>query len=402
MPRIVLLPRLPWALIVFLPSVLALAGCAITGCAPVVDISWSPDSQRIAWAAGDELRLYDVETKQIARLSTGADSTLAPAWSPDGKAIAFYSVVQGDEAAVSLCVMDPTSGQITTLAPGLWPIPRELSEQEVPAAKSSAEALVEAQQSSLAGLVVTATAAWSPDGKRLACGAATRAGGQVLLLDYPDGAPKAVVEDKQAIFTLAWSPDGRRLAYVLAGEPLIHPPAASGEASEPEEPEPMGSLWVYDLDAASATRICDLPEDAYVLGSRIAWSADSKEIGLISSDLHYQDRAIGCTIEAQPGAAMRQEMRGLTTAATWRQGLKGVAFLEKREGGEVVLLYRGRQPRTRKVLGALPKPPAREVEADEETSDPYSLPQFSPDGRKVALRVGDDPESAQIAVFPVP
>jgi hypothetical protein len=96
-------------------------------------------------------------------------------------------------------------------------------------------------------------------------------------------------------------------------------------------------------------------------------------------------------------------MRGVTEAAVWAPGLRGMAFLEPREGNEVVLLYRGLEPRTRRVLGALPLRAAEgEVQVESQDSDDlYSMPVFSRDGRRLALRVGVD-DRLQIAVFEVP
>jgi hypothetical protein len=67
--------------------------------------------------------------------------------------------------------------------------------------------------------------------------------------------------------------------------------------------------------------------------------------------------------------------------------------MEKREGDQWVLIYRGLRPRTRQVLGAL------SVETNME--DWFSLPQFSHDGRKVALRVGKDPTPVNVEVFEI-
>jgi len=400
------------AALAMLAGALALAGCTLGlwGCGATVETSWSPNGQAIAYSWQGDLRLYDLETGQTRRLDAGTEMAMAPSWSPDGKAIAFYAVTMGEKGGVSLCAIDVASGEVRTLIPDVWPLPREVPAEQVEAGKFSEQAVSEAQSQSAALLLYTGRIAWSPDSKRLSCVAGSASEGTVLLMDYPSGTPKAAVREKECTAALAWSPDGKRLAYVcLPGSPAA-PLGADEGGDEPTKP---GSLRVCDLEAGDTAEVCKLTENQLLLGTPLEWSDDSREIGFIMGDPANSDpansRAIGCIVEARAGAAVRKELQGVTQNAAWSPGLGGVAFVEDRGPGGMVLLYKGVRPRVRKVLGVLPlsppPPPAEAVQIEESQQDSgnaFSLPQFSPDRRKVSLRVSSTPESAEIAVFPVP
>ena len=390
------------ALIVLL---LAASAVALAGCGAVVETSWSPDSRAIAYSADGELRIYDLATKQSRPLDVGEGDVIAPAWSPDGKAIAFYSVTWGEKAAVVLRAVDPDSGKVRTLASDVWPLPREVAAAKIESGQTSDEALLEVQQEAVTYFAYAAAISWSPDSARLACTAASESSGGGLLVNYASGDQKPIIEGPYTILTLTWSPDGQVLAYAqLPGVPVEWSAESEGGAESQSEPEGTIALWLYDFGTGTQSKLYDLPKDTYALGTRLEWSADSREIGFIVDDRHNDGRAIGCLVEATPGSAIREDLKGITGNAAWAPGLAGVAFLEDRENGQTVLIYRGLAPRTRRVLGALPRatPGEQEVQAESSGSGtPYSLPTFSRDGRRVALRVGQD-EALQIAVFDVP
>ncbi len=386
-------------------ALLPIAGAVfLAGCASVVETSWSPDSRAIAYSADGKLCVYDLATKQSRALDVGEGDIIAPAWSPDGKAIAFYSVTWGENARAALRAVDPTSGQVRTLASDVWPLPREVAAAKIESGQTSDEALYDAQAEAILFLAHFAAISWSPDSTRLACTAGSRSGGGGLLVRYPCGDAKPVIEGPHTILTSAWSPDGNVLAYVrLAGLPTEWSAEGAGDSESQSDSEEPPSLWLFDFGAGTASKLCDFPEGAYVPGTRLEWSADSGEIGLIVADGN-DGRAIGCLVEARPGSAIKEKLKGITVNAAWAPGLAGVAFLKDCGNGQTVLIYRGVVPPTRRVVGALPRATPGEQEVQAESSDsgaPYSLPTFSRDGRRVALRVGEH-EALQIAVFDVP
>jgi len=390
----------------WLALALAAAGAVgLAGCSGVVETSWSPDGKRIAYGTGGKLRVYEVATKQSKALAAEEAGVLAPSWSPDGKEIAFYSVTWGEKGAVALRVVNPETGKVRTLASEVWFVPREVEAAKIEAGQTSDEALHQAQQDAVAGLMYCAAVSWSPDGGRLVCTAASESAGRVLLINCKSGEVKTILEGPQAIVTAAWSPDGAQLAYVRGP---TTPNEMLGEVAKDDkptaEPKERATLWVYTVATEAESKVCELPKGDYALGTRLEWSGDSKEIGFVVSDPENEDRAIGCVVAAKPGAPVREEVRGLTQEAAWAPGLKGLAFVEPREKTGPVLIYRGVTPRTRRALGELPRATPGEEEVQSESSSDsseHSLPTFSRDGRRIALRVGSE-EAPQIAVFEVP
>jgi Tol biopolymer transport system component len=396
------------ALTIVLGGMLVLGGCAMSGCGPVAETSWSPDDKGIAYMDDGALRIFDLETKQSRGLDIGPGMGLLPSWSPDGGAVAFYSAVFGKDANLSLRSIDLASGQVRTLASGIWPLPTRVSPDKVNTGQSPEDALKDAQEGTLAMLLYYGNIAWSPDSKRLACVAATDANhGSILLVDSATATATPIVEEGNAVGPVAWSPDGKRLAYVRGCGPPIEDPAKPGGCTHAAAELKTSALWAYDLTTGVRQQACDLPDDGIMPGTRLEWSADSSQIGFIIPDKHNDDRGIGCAVDAQPDAAIRQELLGITPIAAWSPGLTGVVFVEQREGGESVVIYRGIRPRTRKVLGEVPLPKAEPAQPGEEqqssssqSDNDFSLPQFSHDGRSIALRVGEKPD-VRIAVFEI-
>lgn len=390
------------------------AALAAAGCIATVETSWAPDGTAIAYAPDGELRVYDLETKQSRLLDTGTDWVLSPAWSPDAKAVAFYAWPQDYKRSARLGVIDLTSGQVRTLVPDVWRWPGGVGpDRSRQNQKRNEEKVNEARAASWFILSLYAAISWSPDGKRLACIAGRGGreptvpvvGADVLLVDATTGAAKPIIRTTGAVTAVEWAPGDSRLAYVLIPpEPLKLERDGKQARSATREPP---ALWLYGIATGVSAKVCDLPGEVVAVTTRLAWSRDSQQIGLIAAGTSGAE-ASGYIVAARPGALPREELKGITTAAAWSPGLTGAAFLEERENDEVVVLYRGARPVTRRVLGAFQveplftfngEPEGRREE--ERTAGPYSLPQFSPDGRKVAVRIGETAEKMRVAVFPV-
>jgi Tol biopolymer transport system component len=87
--------------------------------------TWSPDGKKICFSSQiggfTDLFVYDLDTKQLQRLTDDAYADLEPAWSPDGSSIAFVTDRFGtslDDLAYGpyqLAVMSASGGQVTQL-----------------------------------------------------------------------------------------------------------------------------------------------------------------------------------------------------------------------------------------------------------------------------------------------
>jgi eukaryotic-like serine/threonine-protein kinase len=155
------------------------------------DISFSPDGKRIAY-----FRTNDPVTGEYRLLSADADGSNekvlliekglfpghSPAWSPDGRKIAYE-----DPKGTAIKLFDVANGQTTTLAS---PKNRIFYEMQ-----------------------------WLPDGRGLAVVYAIAPNNfrtQIAYISYPDGAFHAITRDTSTYSTLTLSSDGKTMATVQA------------------------------------------------------------------------------------------------------------------------------------------------------------------------------------------
>ncbi len=154
------------------------------------NIAWAPDSRRIAYVSdrdGDEaIFLYDFGTETETRV-TAAERDYAPAFSPDGKSLAFIQQHR------SVRVIDLAQKTTRTLASGAF-------DEVIPFGDRRA-------------------LAFSPDGAYLAF-ASTVTRGYVVVKAVPvaGGTPRAIDRLANAgTSAVTWAPDGKRI-YFLTGQ----------------------------------------------------------------------------------------------------------------------------------------------------------------------------------------
>jgi Tol biopolymer transport system component len=143
------------------------------------NISWSPDSRRIAYAAdvggGSSVFIATLGSSAIQQITDPKLQALDLAWSPTGQVIAFES-----DASQTLHVVGiDGSGEhrLSSLTQtALWPD-------------------------------------WAPDGTRLAVAAANGDSTDIWLVSADGAEIRNISSDPTVEFDPAWSPDGRRLAW---------------------------------------------------------------------------------------------------------------------------------------------------------------------------------------------
>ena len=191
------------------------------------DITFSPDEKRIAYFRGNDpivgqYRLLsanpDGSDEKVVLIDKGPSPGFSPAWSIDGKKIAYVSP---QRTAIDL--FDVADGKTSPL----------VSFQD--------RVLFEMQ--------------WLPNGRGLAVlysGAPTHFQQQVGYISYPDGAFRAITRDTNVYDTLTLSSDGKMLATVqkrTTRTPYLLPPSGSQEPSPPEAPLQTAGIFSLNWSA---------------------------------------------------------------------------------------------------------------------------------------------------------
>ena len=147
--------------------------------------AWSPDQGRLAFSRGRELFTVDSAGGPVRRLTRGLGGEAAnPAWSPDGKLIAYdYRRPGFDSREIWVVRVDGTRPRLVTKLPAVSTLP-----------------------------------SWSPDGRRLAFQSNLHGGHFEIYSIGRDGRGLRR-ETRSAIDTIdpAWSPNGKEIAFSRDG-----------------------------------------------------------------------------------------------------------------------------------------------------------------------------------------
>ncbi len=208
------------------------------------DPAWSPDGRRLAYAQGDQVR---VDGQVVTHPPKGVSDS-SPAWSPDGGTLAFtrYALRGERDLRTELVLLTLATAQ-----------ERVLVEQPI-----------DARLSSIAG------PEFSPDGMTIAYTRhrVARAGefdSDVLTIPVAGGPSRTLLRHAQSA---VWSPDGTRLAYASIRD-------RNGTSCGSDECEYLGELYVAAADGTDERRLTNNPG----FDGTPAWAPDGSRI-LFSSD----------------------------------------------------------------------------------------------------------------------
>jgi Tol biopolymer transport system component len=81
---------------------------------PDVNPAWSPDGRKIAFVRNNDIYTMDIDGTGLLRLTTDGATNLLPSWSPDGQIIAYQSLRDGSHDVYTIGRNGGTSQQLTS------------------------------------------------------------------------------------------------------------------------------------------------------------------------------------------------------------------------------------------------------------------------------------------------
>ena len=224
-------------------------------------------SGRIAFQSnrGGPFRIYALDHQGVRRLTDGPGGDMKPAWSPDGRRIAFYSDRDGNEE-IYVADADGRNQRRLTFSPGNDSEPSWSPDGSRIVFTSERDGTLNLWMMRSDGsdqrrftdyrLGKAAIPAWSPDGRWIAFTSNMRLGWRVSIIDV-EGRQERVLANANGDCRPAWSPDGRSIAFVSMRS------------------DGKGDIWVMDPDGGNPRRVTT---DPTLYDYHPAWSPDGRRI----------------------------------------------------------------------------------------------------------------------------
>ena len=238
--------------------------------------AWSPDGRRIAFDSDRDgnwqIYVMNADGSGVTSLTDNDAPEGFPAWSPDGRRIAFESTRDGNP---ELYVMNADGSGVTRLT---FNNARDWSP------------------------------AWSPDGRRIAFDSNHDGNLEIYVMNADGSGVTRLTHNQTHDGTPAWSPDGRHIAF------------ASGRDGNLE-------IYVMNADGSGVMRLTD--NDAH--DGTPAWSPDGRRIAF-TSERDGKDEIY--MINADGSGVTRFTYNGARDSfPAWSPDGRRIAFQSDRDGG---------------------------------------------------------------------
>jgi dipeptidyl aminopeptidase/acylaminoacyl peptidase len=217
--------------------------------AAVSEIAWSGDSRALAFlgrTSGGQAQVYiaGADGQNLRKLTSLTGDLADPAWSPDGKTIAFLFTENAPRTAGPLMPMTPETGVVDAKIYEQRLNTVDVASGNVQAVSPSDMYIYEFD--------------WSPDGKQFVVTAAPGAGdnnwyvAQLYVLSATGSAMKSIYKPPLQLAVPRWSPDGKSVAFIAGimsdegstGGDIFVVPAAGGEARNVTPGIPASPSWL--------------------------------------------------------------------------------------------------------------------------------------------------------------